>query len=296
MANRAAQGTAPIGFTNDKGAQVLVPLSSLAFDDKGQVVLPAPYNADAGLKTWVNYLVQSGAVTPAPAPAPRPALVLQAATPGAAGNQITATVSAVTPDAKDATQGTFTLKAAATSAWAGLTPDTLAAVVGTISDVKDKAATVTTPGSQPGLVLVLAGGPFTLPAEVAGQPLANSDEAKKVRASLDVPDNADPTKTAFTLVAASGGQAGESVQVTVKVSKPAGGKATFDLTCTWAGTAAKVSTQDLTPVAKNLGYLLTAAAPAGGAALLPAAGAAQLQGGAETQAARPASATLVANG
>jgi hypothetical protein len=279
----------PVAYTDSTGEQVLISLSALSFDASGSLVLTGwpPYsNYTAGeqkvISAWLNSLIASGDLRPAPDAPPRPAMLVQAVDAGAAANNISIAVSAVTPNA-DPTQTTFTITVTETEVYQRVTAATLAGVLGTDTHPASGSA------QQPTLAVVVDGSvvaagvpdvtksPYTFPAPAVGQ-------ASKVNVVDTTP------ATIFTLQAKKIGSDGTKTTATISnvVAK------VFDLQLQWTKQATGVTVLNAASKMLDLGYEITATAPGGGAFLVPAAKTTTLSGGTDGASPLTASAVLVA--
>ena len=263
-------GTAPVFYTDTNGRQISIPLSDLQFNGTAIITTSWPsYSSlqpadQTQLTAWLNQLAQSGVLTPDPTPAPVvDAVVLTAKDPGLAGNNIQVTFTDVVPDKVTPGNTKASITVSETETYAGLTPDTLAAVLG-----------------AGGLVHLKGAGPYTLPKN-GDYPLANGNGGK---ATQDVAKNTGPG-VAFTLEARDSGADGNSIVATI--SDVDAGSQKFTLTAIWK--TAKIDT--LANMSTNFGYLIKADVPIGGFAP-PAPGVVTLAGGADAQAATNAKAVV----
>jgi len=260
-------GTAPISFTDSRGAQRSVPLSALqfsgstlqlgsgwtsTFSGQDQVILLAVANARAA----------AGELTAPPLTPPSPAIAVTATHPGLESNNISVSAG-VTGDLDHPLGAKIKFSATETDTYGGLASATEAA----------QAIGVDTPsgqfGSPPagtGLVVVKSGSVAT-----AGTLPADHPPTVLTPAGLDV--QAADSSTLFTLVprADYSGSGGLSVAVALD---PTG--MTFTVTATYdsaaeSGTQSKVTVLTLNALPAQVAYLVTASAPSGGA-MLPAAG------------------------
>ncbi|HEX2039864.1 MAG TPA: hypothetical protein VHF47_09060 [Acidimicrobiales bacterium] len=273
MANTPAVLSAPIGFVDSQGKEHLIPAAALSFDASNalQLAYGPLTGADlADATTFLEHLVSQGVIVAAAKPPPKVGLVITAKDPGSQTNNITLSVTAVHDDPTDATTKLFTATVTETDTYTGLTPATLASVIGSTAGG----------GTRPGLVFVTTATPaapkngtYTL----GGTGPYTADVLK-----------ADNT-TAFTLEGKANDA--EAKRTTVSVVNDATG-GTFTLTATWTKTATDIKVGDL---AATFAYEITVAPAPGAAALaVPAPGTVQLSGGSDAAAARPASASVVA--
>jgi hypothetical protein len=270
MARTAALGDGPVAFFTE-GVQVEVPLSAIYFENDAvrttRTDLP-------GFDKWIAFLASRNRLVAGAAPPVAKAIVVTAAAPGAAGNDIQVTVSRKTDTTVDIT-------VTETDKYEGLTLATLTSRLG-------NAAGET--GTKPGLLHVKS--------------FPTGSETLPVVAAANIPSTGTPPKwtiagtgaTAVTLEPrrSTGFNAGDRKTVSISnVSAPAAG-ATFTLTVTWTKAVADTTLADLPTALAQLGYLITADAPDSGFKL-PRPGTVTLAGGREPVAATPASATVLAN-
>lgn len=257
----------PVEFT-DAGDQFVIPLSLLSFDAMGALEIDWPHYAahKAVLDPWLAYLKRSGALRPAPQPPPAAALVITAAAPGSTGNDIAIEFSDV-----DETAGTLTATLTQRDEYAGLTPATVAGVLGTTAKN----------GSRSGLIFVSSSGGPTQPAN-GSYPLTGGP---KYTADLS---DAQGGK-AFTV--RSRADDSEAANTTVEISKaddPAA-PGTFTLTAVWRKQVTGIKPGDLQ---SSFAYEVTVDAPPGGQLLTPAPGTITLRGGSDLSGPNTASVTV----
>jgi hypothetical protein len=279
MANLAVVGNGPVTLTTAAGQQISIPLSALYFDSTNTIhadhwPLYTKYKSD--VDPWLSYLVKDGALTAGTAPAPIPALLVSAADPGQAGNNIQLTISNVTAS-------TFDALVTQTDTYATLSFDPAAP-----NFIKKVLGTQTIAGSQPGLVHILDADN---PAQPKAQSYSLSGGNNTTPGSAVA--GADPTGNAFTLTAKKNGADGNKTSVTISNVNAAA--KTFTMVATWSSqpiTAIKLSDLPgkLTGAGAS-GYEIAVAAPTGGYAI-PAAGMVPLVGGANPQSAVTATATV----
>jgi hypothetical protein len=276
MAKTPVVGSGPVEFMDESGQQLLIPLSDLSFDANGNPVAsdwPLYAKHKDAVDALLEYLVGTGALTPAPQPAPTAALVVTAKNKGAGGNNIQLTVSnSGTTDANDHTK--FDSSITETDRWTGVTKDTVEQTVGT---------------TQNGSALI-----FITKNSAKGRP-KNGDYQMPNAAPFKVSVlQADNATEAFEAQARNPADA-EAQHTTVTVSGVSNdpNDPSFTLTAVWVKGAAKVHAADL---AGQFGYEISVDPPAGGALGVPANGTTALRGGAEAQPASAASAIVVAGG
>ncbi len=274
----AVTGNGPLELTNANGQQLSIPLSALYFDVNGTLQIDSAWGAVSGLqpgKGLLAYVASEGLITLAPAASPFPAMIIKAADPGIAGNNITVQISDVTP-ATDPTKTTFSITVTELDTYTGLTAATIQGKLGS-STIQGGGLVSASNGSSPGLVQVQAGS-----TDVSGNPNALSDTLSGDPATLEVDGDGSPA-VVFTLLAKKAGADGALTQVQVvpnTTSPPTAGPPTFTLIATWTKTISGVSTSNLQSVIQNeLGYEITVALPASGAFSVPAAATSTLSGG-----------------
>ncbi len=110
MANRPIEGSGPVSFTAPSNSKLYyVPLTSLTMTPTGVVdatgwtnLVTTLTGADKDeLKKILTALADRGTLRAGASPAPRQAIVFEAAHEGKLGNQITVTITKVTPDPTD---------------------------------------------------------------------------------------------------------------------------------------------------------------------------------------------------
>lgn len=268
----AVNALGPITF-NAEGRQYEIPLSQLFFDhgalkaDRWDDYATAPVDGpfQKAVNAWLGYLVQAEVITPAKGSAPQPAMLITAKDPGAAGNDISLSISSVTE--KPAGSGTFVFDAAVkeTDVHKGLTAANVIARLGGAAGG----------GSEPGLVFVSSPSAFAPRAgtyALGGTPDARADIPKS--GVTGPPPPLAPADVAFTLQAKATGAEGAFTSVTI-VSPGTGGD--FDLTATWSNTASAVAPSALQ---SKFPYEIVVAPPPGQTATsAPAAGTYKLTGG-----------------
>jgi len=288
MGTTAVTGNGPLEFTDSNGHQISIPLSALFFDASGTLQIDSVWGTASGLQAGQGLLAYAQTeklITPAPAAAPFPAMVIKAADPGTGGNNISVTISNVTP-AADPTQTTFTIAVTETDTYDGLTAATIQATLGS-STVSGSTLVFGTAGSSPGLVQVEAGV-----GDATGTPDAVAKNLVGNPAELAVDGEGSPALV-FTLLAKKSGADGALTNVVIAPdvsSPPTTGPGTFSLVASWTKTVNNVSLATLaTSIQNQLGYLITVSLPASGAYSVPAVATSTLSGGTSGT---PASANL----
>jgi len=259
MAAVAPTGSGPFEFTDSNGKQISIPLTAFSFDALGKLSVDSKWTSIASAapaKALQDYMTRQGLIAPASVPSPKPAAIVRAAFPGPAGNNIKVTIS-ITAPSPDPTQTTFEIDVTETDKYTGLTPTTIASILGAAN----------TPGSLPGLVVVdgsVTGVPAALPQTslTGGTDTANANSATHI--------------TTFKLKARAPGAAGNSIAITIdNVTATA-----FDLTVALTLTSSNIRIATVqSAVANDLGYEIVALPPSGGVFSVPAAGATNLSGG-----------------
>ncbi|HMD96341.1 MAG TPA: DUF6519 domain-containing protein [Terriglobia bacterium] len=208
--------------------------------------------------------------------AANPTLLIQAVDPGAAGNNITLSIS---NQQTDPTSGstTFDLTVTEIDTYNSLTTAQMEGIVG-----DDEGA-----GTAPGLAHVLAGSVNvqSLPANNQTYTLASSQGGSAQVNVLDVSG-----QLAFTLQAKKPGVDGSLISATISNANIT--DSSFTLTLAWTKTQTGLTPGNLLQsVQTNFAYEITAQAPSGSASA-PAEGNTQLQGGTDGANATTASAIL----
>lgn len=295
MADRVV-GNGPVGYMDSKGNGIIIPLSVLYFDDKGLQIdkkrlqptidLDDPSHSDdqkvivAMLKSLVNdQVLQHDTTTP-----PAPAMKISAVSPGSAGNRITVQFKNITPDPSDPTnpkKTTFDATIHQTDIYTGLSIDPTKT-----NYVKKVLGTETISAAQPGLVQAqdADSDPVSRPANT-NAPISLIDGGDpSTSGHADLPKNGGGGN-AFTLRARKPGLASNQIQVTVSGVD----SSTFNLKVDYNEDVPTIKTGDL-PGKLNT-YLTQVSLPDGVTSYgVPTPGTLTLVGGAEQQAAIPASA------
>lgn len=279
---RDAVGEGPVSFFNDKGRLVVYDLSLIKFDgDDPKVVDGQP--EDPNLTTWLKTLVKQGRLAPIPAVIPPPVEVLQLTAAQAGDLNITFEVL------DGAAAGQVNVVVTWTDEYGPLK----------LADVEQKLAVTDT--SPIGLI------------ELSGQvgpkpPVTNLDVPRKITAgtpdtaSWDLKDEDD--NVAFTVVprtAANGVAAvdidnAKRIKLSVAVD-PASPPTdpTFTLTAVWTSTPIEnVTSGHLDDIVQPAAFAVDVVVPAGIGNALPVARKFTLAGGAESVAAKKATASIVA--
>jgi hypothetical protein len=266
MATAPALGNGPVDYTDANGEQHSIPLSKLDFKDGA---IEDSGWSDPGLLKLLTYLQRQSLLSPGPQAPAVPAMILQAATPGAAGNNVEVAVTKVSIDKK-----TFSMTVTETDVYKGLTPASIQTVIGGGGH----------PGTSPGLVIVsaqTAGNPMPAQSTVEHN-LAGPDGSGDY--VLDIPQKA--AGVAFTVKATR--PSVDAPNITVRIDNATA--STFDLVAVWSKSADKLAPTD---VVTQFGYELAVTAPPGGL-LTPNVATIGLAGGSEPVGAVTAKATLIA--
>jgi hypothetical protein len=266
MGSTPATGNGPFEFTDALGRQWSIPISAITFN-QSQAALDSTWtaklaqnpaaNASAIATASLSYAAKEGYIAPAPTPSPFAAMVLQAATAGAAGNnisvQMTISDAIASPPTDDPTLTQFSLTVTETDTYTGLTAATIQSQL----------------SGQGGLVQVAPGF-----IDTAGAPDATTGNLTGSPAQLQVMGTGSPALV-FTLAAKKTGADGlaTKVAITPDSSPPSSGQETFTLVATWTKTASGITLGTLeSTVAGQLGYEITVSKPSSGAYSVPAGG------------------------
>lgn len=275
MSLTSAVANGPIAFLKSDGGQLLIPVTALGFDASGDLQLIDPDSAYAVALDWLKHLRDLGFIRPGATPAPSLAMVIQAADPGAWGNEIQIKVTAAGAN--------FDLEITATTRYTAVTLGAVAGLLGT----------ETLPGSNPGLVRFRdADLPLLLPAAATDVSLTGGVNATPVAtpASTDqiLRQDGDPGP-AFQLAARKPGAGGNSIKVSISDVQPDAGNpanSTFTLQAAWKVTATGLNPTSLTlvdTINASFGYVVSVAPPPGGSLGAPQAGTFKLSGGADAK-------------
>lgn len=275
--DQSVSGGGPVFFNDAKGGEYSIPLTALTFNG---ATVKADHWAGLGalsatekqaLSDWLAQLASDGTLTPVPTTT-LPALVLTAVATGSSGNDIQVTFANVTPDPVTPANTTANITVAQNDSYTGLTPDTIAGLLGTD----------TTTGTRPGLVQVKGVGPYGLPK--AGV-YTFAGGGAGVHSHADITANTGATP-AFTLQVRFDTAEGDLLKVTISAVDAV--NHTFALAANWTKALANVK---LTDINTDFGTVISAAPPAGGAFAAPANGSLTLVGGNDNVAAAAAKAT-----
>lgn len=270
MSQTTAFASGPIRYFTSDGKQLLIPLTSITFDQTGA---PTLSGSDPSLDTTYNAAViaylqqlhQLGRLRAGSTPPPRFGMLVKSIFPGTWGNGTTLVVT------YNAAQTHFDLDVTVTQTYEGLTPATLVPILGMTGVL----------GSRPGLARIRANG--SPPAPVGGAPimpgagtvsLTGGGAAVSSYASIPV-----GSSTAFQLEAAKAGASGDKTTVTVSQVTAS----TFTLSVVWNDKKQNVAIADMSAAITTLNtyfsHVLTVSAPASGPAAAPRAGTTSLGGG-----------------
>lgn len=268
----------PVHFTDTQCRTHMIPLSALYFDKSGAIqadLWPLYSEHKLLLESWLPYLQEHGLIREGATPAPKPAMVVTAQTTGAAGNSIQLTISNLRPDTANSKESLFDANITETHTYAGLSPSTIKAVLGTLTET----------GSRPGLVIIDGNDPPKMP-KVGSFPLIGGGVA--ATASMDIPNSGD-TDTAFSVRARREGEDSNLVIVTIENEDVS--KSTFTLVAAWTKSVTAIKADKLKP---EFDYLVTIEAPKESTLAAPAEGKYSLGGGSEGPPRQPASVILIA--
>jgi hypothetical protein len=278
-------GNGPIGFTDSNGNQRFIPLSVLEFSN-GQINA-SKWSLYAVNQTVVDSLlkelVDNDFLRPGSSPPLKPAIVLKAAVPGAAGNNIRVAFSELKVDTTTPANTTFKAKITAKDTYPGLSYDSASAAF-----IKKILGTATVAGEKPCLIRVKDADPPSQPKE-GSYSLTGGNATTKSSKGID----GDSTETAFTTEAWKAGSEGDSITVTI--SQVNATQKTFTLGVELKQpTIADIKLSDLPTKLAGSGIVLTLTKPDGGDFAVPALGTVGLSGGSDAKAAASASAIIVA--
>jgi len=283
MSKLEVLGNGPIAFTDQSGKMLLIPLSALTIDGNTIQASP-PYDKDE-IRQWLQYLVNIGSLTPGTAPSPKPAMVIQAADPGPAGNNIQVIFSNIVPDPGDPTNAaktTFDATVTEMDTYKGLSSDSTSP-----SFIKTVLGTDKAPKS--GLVHVLDADNPSLP-KAGVYPLAGGGAS--ANSSAQIPGAS--SGTAFNVEAKKNGQDGDNTTVTI--SNVDATAKTFTLTAVWTQSVTGMKLKDLPDKLQGSSkYEIIVNKPNGGDFAIPAPGTIGLSGGADPKDATKASGTVFAS-
>jgi len=226
MANPGITADGPILMMSSDGSEIAIPLSALYVGTDGAVHTDkwpgfAHYpNDQAVITAYLQQLLVAGTIGPVPPPQPQPAMLVRAASPGAAGNAISVLIGNVAANA-DPTKATFDVSVSTAEQHTGLTTATVETQLGS-----DQS-----PSSQPGLVDVIhdsvdtAKSPVTKSYTLGGA----SGGPKPQLALVDATAHAAVTLEANHLIGTTA----------VQVSNADPNAKTFSLKVTWSETVTK---------------------------------------------------------
>jgi hypothetical protein len=277
MVRTAAIGDGPIVFFSG-GLQIEVPLSAIYFDNDvvGTLRTDLPMPA---FQNWIAYLASRGRLVPGVAPPPPKSIVVTAAEPGSAGNDIQLEVKA--KSAPGVVPVTVDVTVTETDRYTGLTLATLATELGVAGGAD---------GKRLGLVVVTPNASADLGATVATNPnVALTAGTWTVAGAGASAVKVQPRRPGAPF------DSGETKTLAIAATAPADG--TFALTATWKRTATDVAVTNIVSKLADLGYLVTVASPDDPLPItkLPRTGTFKLAGGNETVAATKAAAIVMAD-
>jgi hypothetical protein len=265
MAKTHVRGTGPVEITDKNGNLASLPLTAVYFE-AGQIKAEGSlYTANQkAFDPLLQYLADQGLLLPDVEPPPVAALVITAENPGAAGNHIQLDFGNVQVGAnKTVFDATLTQR----DTHDHLTSTDLAGVLGTNVGTSAELVFLSTSGTT-----LPADGTYTADATgVVTVPQAGA-AGKAFTLTFRVPDAA--------------------ASMTVDISNSDATTGTFDLSAAWSKKAAGIDADGLNT---SFGKMITVASPQGGTpTTVPAPGTVVLSGGADPAAAKPASATAMA--
>jgi hypothetical protein len=276
MSNTPVVAQSPVSL-NVNGKQLMIPLSSLYFDDSGVLKgdhwpLFATYQAD--VLPLLERLRKQGFLQQGPKTLARPAFTATAITAGSTAS-IEIKVDNVVPEEAAPADSKADITVTETDLYTGLDAATL----------KDQLGAAAGAGKRPGLVFVSRAAAPILPKNGTYPAVA---AAPGDPGTITVADNAGGND-AFELETRSGGADAILTSVEIRNADTVSGK--FDLVASWTKTAAAVA---ISGIGAAFSDVITVAAPPGGF-LAPSEGTVVLAGGADAIAVNPvkASATVL---
>lgn len=270
-------GEGPIVFFTAAGQQRAIPLSAITIDGT-TVKVDGVRPTDTGLEKWLLYLIAQGRLTAAAEPAAPAAMLVTAAVPGAAGNNV---VVKVTANAVDATK--LDVEVTETDVYERLVAHDPTAERYVTTVLGDNA---NVRGTRPGLVRVDAATPVAAPIarDATADGGGNQPMFKLARDAAGA--------VAFRLEARAADAEAPPGLWRITVGALDAAEQTFTLTVVWTKTVT------VGPAASQLGDLAKLGFGARFAGVgtsplkLPALGATALTGGAQATDAKSATATL----
>jgi hypothetical protein len=271
----AVNGSTPLSFTGTTGAQRYVPLSALQFNGSTLEITSAwagefDTAETETLMTLAQQLVARKELIPQPVASPAPALLLTAARIGPETNGIVVTATPAT--GQPPLDTTIGIRAVETDTWSSLTSATnAAATIGTDTPPANQGD----PPEGTGIVVVQAAG--VNPGK--GMPVA-------VFGTLDQSGNKtlavkDASNSVLFTIAPCAGYDGKKMTVTVTpnaTNTSFSVEAVYDSRAELGGSDPTVTVRALDTLPAEVTFLVTASAPASGAAV-PAASSVPLAGG-----------------
>lgn len=262
-------GNGPFEFTNQSGQQLSIPLVALQIKSGVVSVNATKWKAyssySAGDQAVITALLAEYTVqqqlSVAPAPSICPALIITAALPGTAGNDISVDI-VVTPDPKtrDPTLAKMDITATEKHVFSGISVGALVALLG------DGKATT---GTQPSLATVdpVSIVPAGVPANGTNQNFSDPLDPTKF-GKADILDASN--KTVFTLLARNPGSDGKYASAAISDVVTVASATIFTLTLSWSHTVSGATLAMLTAVPGPMNYEILVQTPPSGIASPPA--------------------------
>ena len=282
-------GNGPIGFTDSSGRQRFIPLSVLEFLDSGSIdatkwSLYSP-NKDI-VEALLKDLKDKGFLRPGPSPPAKPAMVLQAAVPGAAGNNIKVEFSDFKVDTTTTTPQT-TFKATITSE--DIIYERLSYKPRSPVFIKEILGTETLAGTRPCLIRVKQSETPSLPKK-GSYPLKDGSDSAKSSTKDTIKDSNG--QKAFTAEAWAIGEEGD--KITVEISNVDPREGTFKLVVKLKPLIVpNITRVNLEKLLEGSGIVLKVTKPDGGNFDLPTPGTFRLSGGVDAKPAIFAASTTI---
>jgi hypothetical protein len=223
MASSPAIGSAPISFVDGKGRQYSMPLSFISFASAGAAPDVSSWLGWAGasaeqaaITQWVATLVAQNLITPLNVPAPALLFTLTAASPGAAGNDITVKFNSVNQD------GSLNVTVSTQQVYSNLT----------VSSVETVLGLTASGGTNP--VLAYVSAPFTtLPPNMAVTPFTATPPAPY---GLTIPGSGNGALTASYMNTNA-----QAAYITAEITASDPVNEVFTLTLAWTNTVSSVT-------------------------------------------------------
>ncbi|HSZ60734.1 MAG TPA: hypothetical protein VK828_02995 [Terriglobales bacterium] len=264
----AVTGFGPFEFTDSQGKQVSIPLTALTLSNNQIQSSNAQWNTYLGsapaLNLW-KYMLAEGLLSPMPSPSPFPAMVIRAASEGAAGNNIAVNITVPTPPSspaiEDPTNLPFTIQVTETDTYTNQTAATIANTLETANALVQVVGPVQTGG---------------IPESFSGTFMGSPDQ-------ISIVDTASPGGTLFVLVPRTPGPNPLHINVTIDFpSPPNSNPEAFTLTASWTSPTLSATLDTLASVISELAPEIIISKPGSGAYSLPQAGTTTLSGGTAT--------------